>query len=86
MLRPDAAGFPFVLEGEHFETGHLWFVVPLPVFSLFLAPVAAPSAARAAPVGEAVARHPVLLLLPALPLAAINALPGMEEGFAGWNR
>ncbi|MFD3734487.1 hypothetical protein [Streptomyces sp. NPDC058632] len=31
-------------------------------------------------------RHPALLLLPALPLAAVNALLGMEEGFAGWNR
>ncbi|WP_107117046.1 acyltransferase family protein [Streptomyces curacoi] len=85
-VRPDAADFPFVLEGEHFETGHLWFVVLLLVFSLFLAPVAAPLAAWAEPVGQAVALHPALLLLPALPLAAINAFLGMEEGFAGWNR
>jgi peptidoglycan/LPS O-acetylase OafA/YrhL len=85
-VRPDPAGFPFVLDGEHFETGHLWFVVLLLVFSLLLAPVAAALAAWTEPVGQAVGRRPGLLLLPALPLAAINALLGMEEGFAGWNR
>ncbi|WP_409475078.1 acyltransferase family protein [Streptomyces sp. HC307] len=85
-VRLDAADFPFVLEGEHFETGHLWFVVLLLVFSLLLAPVAAPLAARSERVGQTVERRPALLLLPALPLAAINAFLGMEEGFAGWNR
>ncbi|MFJ8539618.1 acyltransferase family protein [Streptomyces sp. NPDC093591] len=85
-VRPDAADFPFVLEGEHFETGHLWFVVLLLTFSLLLAPVATRLAAWREPVGQAVARRPALLLLPALPLAAINSLLGMEEGFAGWNR
>ncbi|MFI7413256.1 acyltransferase [Streptomyces sp. NPDC049627] len=87
-VRLDAADFPFVLEGEHFETGHLWFVVLLLTFSLLLAPVAAPLAARSERVAQAVGRRPVLLLLllPALPLAAINAFLGMEEGFAGWNR
>ncbi|MEY9988825.1 glucan biosynthesis protein C [Streptomyces sp. V4I8] len=83
---PDAADFPFVLDGEHFETGHLWFVVLLLVFSLLLAPVATPLAAWSEPVGGAVERRPALLLLPILPLAAINAFLGMEEGFAGWNR
>lgn len=79
----DLSDFPFVLDGEYFETGHLWFVVLLLTFSLLLAPVAGPLAAwseRTAPV------RPALLLLPALPLAAINAFLGMEEGFAGWNR
>jgi len=85
-VRPDAADFPFVLDGEHFETGHLWFVVLLLTFSLLLAPVAAPLAAWAKRAAPALERRPVLLLLPALPLAAINALLGMEEGFAGWNR
>lgn len=33
-----AADFPFVLQGEHFETGHLWFVVLLLTFSLLPAP------------------------------------------------
>ncbi|WP_405576992.1 acyltransferase [Streptomyces sp. NBC_01092] len=85
-VHPDAADFPFVLDGEYFETGHLWFVVLLLTFSLLLAPVAAPLAARALRMGQAVERRPALLLLPALLLAAINAFLGMEEGFAGWNR
>src|SRR5690606_6375869 len=85
-VRPDPADFPFVLDGEHFETGHLWFVVLLLTFSLLLAPVAGRLAAGAARVVPALRRRPALLLLPALPLAAVNALLGMEEGFAGWNR
>ncbi|MGW7661363.1 acyltransferase family protein [Streptomyces sp. NPDC054756] len=85
-VRPDPADFPFVLDGEHFETGHLWFVVLLLTFSLLLAPVAAPLAAWAERAAPALERRTALLLLPALPLAAINAFLGMEEGFAGWNR
>ncbi|MEV0694264.1 acyltransferase family protein [Streptomyces sp. NPDC050388] len=85
-VRPDLADFPFVLEGDHFETGHLWFVVLLLAFCLLLAPVAGPLASAAGHMVPALDRHPVLLLLPALPLAAVNALLGMEEGFAGWNR
>ncbi|MER5216462.1 acyltransferase [Streptomyces sp. NPDC002838] len=85
-VHPDPGDFPFVLEGDHFETGHLWFVVLLLVFSLLLAPVAAPLASAGDRAGGAVGRRPALLLLPALPLALINALLGMEESFAGWNR
>ncbi|MFE9444546.1 acyltransferase [Streptomyces sp. NPDC006602] len=85
-VHPDPGDFPFVLEGDHFETGHLWFVVLLLVFSLLLAPVAAPLGAAAGRAGGAVERRPGLLLLPALPLALINSLLGMEESFAGWNR
>ncbi|KOU69220.1 membrane protein [Streptomyces sp. MMG1533] len=85
-VHPDPGDFPFVLEGDHFETGHLWFVVLLLVFSLLLAPVAAPLGAAARHAGDAVERRPLLLLLPALPLALINSLLGMEESFAGWNR
>ncbi|GAB2789335.1 hypothetical protein GCM10027073_21860 [Streptomyces chlorus] len=85
-VRPDLADFPFVLEGDHFETGHLWFVVLLLAFCLLLAPVARQLAAAAGYVVPTLRRHPVLLLLPALPLTAVNALLGMEEGFAGWNR
>ncbi|GAB3178927.1 acyltransferase family protein [Streptomyces incanus] len=85
-VRPDLADFPFVLEGDHFETGHLWFVLLLLAFCLLLAPVARQLAAAAGYVVPALRRHPVLLLLPALPLAAVNALLGMEEGLAGWNR
>ncbi|MEW2075932.1 acyltransferase [Streptomyces sp. NPDC013433] len=85
-VRPDLADFPFVLEGDHFETGHLWFVVLLLAFCLLLAPAAARLAAGADRVAPALRRRPALLLLPALPLAAVNALLGMEEGYAGWNR
>lgn len=85
-VRPDPADFPFVLEGEHFETGHLWFVVLLLAFSLLLAPVAAPLAAGGARTADAVSRRPFLLFLPALPLALINTLLGLEENFAGWHR
>ncbi|GGM07338.1 hypothetical protein GCM10010129_59100 [Streptomyces fumigatiscleroticus] len=85
-VRPDPADFPFVLDGEYFETGHLWFVVLLLAFCLLLAPVAGPLAAGARRAGAAVGRRPALLLLPALPMAAINALLGLEEGFAAWNR
>ncbi|MGW4026461.1 acyltransferase family protein, partial [Streptomyces sp. NPDC005009] len=46
-VRPDLADFPFLLEGDHFETGHLWFVVLLLVFCLLLAPAAARLAAGA---------------------------------------
>jgi peptidoglycan/LPS O-acetylase OafA/YrhL len=82
----DLGDFPFVLSGKYFETGHLWFVVLLLAFCLLLAPVAAPFAAGAERAAQAVERSPALLLLPALPLAAINALLGMEESYAGWNR
>lgn len=85
-VRPDLADFPFVLEGDHFETGHLWFVVLLLAFCLLLAPVAARLTTGAERVAPALRRRPALLLLPALPLAAVNALLGMEEDYAGWNR
>ncbi|MEW1680852.1 acyltransferase [Streptomyces sp. NPDC093594] len=83
---PDPADFPFVLRGDHFETGHLWFVVLLLTFCLLLAPLAAPLTRGADRAADAVRRRPALLLLPALPLAAIDALLGMEEDYAGWNR
>ncbi|MFI9469480.1 acyltransferase [Streptomyces sp. NPDC052492] len=83
---PDPADFPFVLRGDHFETGHLWFVVLLLTFCLLLAPLAAPLTRGADRAADAVRRRPALLLLPALPLVAIDALLGMEEDYAGWNR
>ncbi|MEU6253992.1 acyltransferase [Streptomyces sp. NPDC047043] len=82
----DLGDFLFVLDGKYFETGHLWFVVLLLAFCLLLAPVAKAVATGAERTARAVERRPALPLLPALPLAAINALLGMEEGFAGWNR
>lgn len=89
-VRLDPADFPFLLDGEHFETGHLWFVVLLLAFSLMLAPVVWLLAGRAAPaadrVAAAVAGRRGLVLLPAAPIAVICALVGLEEAFAGWSR
>ncbi|MFF5342188.1 acyltransferase [Streptomyces althioticus] len=85
-VRPDPADFPFVLEGEHFETGHLWFVVLLLSFCLLLAPFAAALTGWADRAAGAVQGRPALLLSPAPVLAAVNALLGMEEDYAGWNR
>jgi peptidoglycan/LPS O-acetylase OafA/YrhL len=86
----DLADFPFILGGEHFETGHLWFVVLLLVFSLMLAAVVRLLAGRAAGAGDrsaaAVTRHRGLVLLPAVPVAVVCALVGLEEAFAGWSR
>lgn len=90
-VRPDPADFPFVVDGDWFEVGHLWFLVLLLVFSLLTVAaawcipgrVAARSRERAA---GAVARSPAAVLALAVPLAAICAGLGMEEGFAGWHR
>ncbi|WP_250037102.1 acyltransferase family protein [Paractinoplanes maris] len=75
--------FPFLIQGEHFETGHLWFVVLLLTFSLILALVA-----RWLPVDRLgfVSRRGVLLVVPAIPLIVVAAVLGMEEAFAGWSR
>ncbi|MEU8001296.1 acyltransferase [Catellatospora sp. NPDC049111] len=88
-VRFDASEFPFVVQGEQFETGHLWFVVMLLAWALLLA-----AAARLLPrrlllcdrLGAVTGRRGLVLLLPALPLALITALDGMEEGYAGWSR
>jgi peptidoglycan/LPS O-acetylase OafA/YrhL len=89
-VRLSPGDFPFVVQGEYFETGHLWFVVLLLTFSLLLVPVVRwvpePLRRRLVEAFAAAARRPGLVLLPALPLAAVNALLGLEEGFAGWNR
>jgi peptidoglycan/LPS O-acetylase OafA/YrhL len=84
------AEFPFLLRGEYFETGHLWFVVLLLTFSLMLAPLV-----RWLPreqvrhIGDRLA-HAVLhrrgaVLLPALAFAAVCAFARMEQEYAGWH-
>ncbi|MEV4510252.1 acyltransferase [Dactylosporangium sp. NPDC049525] len=82
--------FPFVVRGEFFESGHLWFVVLLLAFSLLLAPLTAwLPAGRASRIRDAVAGATArrgVVLLPALPLAVVGAALGMEESFAGWSR
>jgi Acyltransferase family len=62
------AEFPFLVQGEFFETGHLWFIVLLLTFSLMLAPaVRWVPHARAARWGDrlaTVAQRPGVVLLP----------------------
>ncbi|MGX4688439.1 acyltransferase family protein [Streptomyces sp. JNUCC 63] len=85
------AEFPFLLQGEHFETGHLWFVVLLLAFSLMLAPfVRWLPREHVRRIGDRAA-HAVLhrrgaVLLPALVFAAVCAFAGMEQDYAGWHR
>lgn len=86
----DLSAFPFVVQGEYFETGHLWFVVLLLTFSLFLVPLTRwiPEA-RAQRLRDGLARaceRRGVVLLPALPLAAMSALIGLEEDYGGWGR
>ncbi|MFG2381967.1 acyltransferase family protein [Streptomyces avermitilis] len=87
----ELAEFPFLLQGEHFETGHLWFVVLLLAFSLMPALLFRVLAAdRVRPVADRLAQATFrvrgAILLPALPLALLCALAGMEEDYAGWHR
>ncbi|GIH25051.1 hypothetical protein Aph01nite_33610 [Acrocarpospora phusangensis] len=89
-VRLDLSDFPFVVAGEQFETGHLWFVVMLLAYALLLA-----LALRWLPrerahrirdrLAQALGRRGTMLL-PALPIALITALHGMEEPYAGWSR
>ncbi|GAB1824351.1 acyltransferase family protein [Herbidospora sp. RD11066] len=77
----DLTNFPFVLRGEHFETGHLWFVVMLLAWSLILALIA-----RWIPADVGFLARRGLILLPLLPIALVCAFFGLEEGFAAWSR
>ncbi|MGW6226596.1 acyltransferase family protein [Cellulosimicrobium cellulans] len=80
---------PFVLDGEHFETGHLWFLVLLLTWALVLAAlvrlvpddVARRARGRLARVG---ARGAVLA--PAVVVGVVCAAHELEEGFAAWSR
>jgi peptidoglycan/LPS O-acetylase OafA/YrhL len=87
----DLSEFPFFVQGEYFETGHLWFVVLLLTFSLMLAPLyRLLPADRILPVADRLAQAAVhfrwAILMPAIPLALIGALAGMEENYAAWHR
>ncbi|MFB4274488.1 acyltransferase [Nonomuraea sp. MTCD27] len=87
--------FPFVLQGEFFETGHLWFLVLLLTFSLLLAPAthgfrSPANRDRVARLRDRMAafaeRRRGATLLPAVPLAVWCALAGLEEEYGGWHR
>ncbi|MGW2354648.1 acyltransferase family protein [Actinacidiphila glaucinigra] len=87
----DPAEFPFLVQGEHFETGHLWFVVLLLTFSLVLVPfhrwLPRERVRRIGDrVAEATLRRRGLVLLPAFAFAAICAFARLEEEYAGWHR
>ncbi|WP_129668170.1 acyltransferase family protein [Phytoactinopolyspora endophytica] len=89
-VRLDLSEFPFILQGRYFESGHLWFVVLLLTFSLMLAAAVCwlPVGAKRW-IGERVAqltRRRGGVLLPALAFAALTALAGMDEDYAGWSR
>ncbi|KOX03323.1 membrane protein [Streptomyces sp. NRRL B-1140] len=83
--------FPFLIQGQYFETGHLWFVVLLLTFSLLLAPLPRrlprePTRRALDRVAAATLRRRGTLLSPALLFAALCAFVGMEEDYAGWHR
>ncbi|WP_030896070.1 acyltransferase family protein [Streptomyces sp. NRRL S-474] len=83
--------FPFLVQGDHFETGHLWFVVLLLTFSLMLASLHRwlphrPFRRLADRVAAVVLRRRGAVLFPAPVFAAICAFAGMEEDYAGWHR
>jgi peptidoglycan/LPS O-acetylase OafA/YrhL len=89
-VRLEPAEFPFVLQGQYFETGHLWFVVLLLVFSLMLAPLVRwfphDRGRRIRDRLAVAAQRRGVVLLPAVPVALISALLGLEEGYAAWSR
>ncbi|WP_030457068.1 acyltransferase family protein [Herbidospora cretacea] len=75
------ADFPFVLDGEYFEAGHLWFVVLLVAWSLILA-----ATARWIPSDYGFLARRGFVLLPFVPISLICALLGLEQEFAAWSR
>jgi len=91
-VRP-SLGFPFVItagpDAGLFETGHLWFLVCLLGFSLVLLPCllvlqAGPGVRLVQRLGLQLAR-PGAILLPALPLAAVEVGLGSDVGHGAWN-
>ncbi|MET8048533.1 acyltransferase [Streptosporangium sp. NPDC005286] len=89
-VRLDLAEFPFVIQGEHFEVGHLWFVLMLLAFSLLLAPLVRwfphDLGRRIRDRLATAVRRRGAVLLPGVPVAVVSALAGLEEGFAAWSR
>lgn len=81
---------PFVLDGEHFETGHLWFLVLLLTWALVLAalvrlvPDDVARRARGRLARAVGARGAVLA--PAVVVGVVCAAHELEEGFAAWSR
>lgn len=90
QVRVELDRFPFVLQGEHYETGHLWFVLLLLTFSLILAPLVRwLPRDRTRRISDAMAgavRGRGVILLGAVPLAMACALLGLQEEYGGWHR
>lgn len=91
-VRVDWSEFPFLLRpaagGRGFETGHLWFLVLLLLYSLAAVPAllllsGGRGAGRVDRLASAIGRAPVLL--GALVVAAATAGLGLDEGIAAWN-
>ncbi|MGQ4386363.1 acyltransferase family protein [Streptomyces sp. SAS_270] len=86
----EPAKFPFVVQGEDFETGHLWFVLLLLVFSLVpaLLVLRLPRGLgrRALDRLAGAVRRRGVILLPTVPVALICALVGLEKNYAAWHR
>ncbi|GII57874.1 hypothetical protein Pth03_62630 [Planotetraspora thailandica] len=83
----DLTDFPFVVRGEYFESGHMWFVVMLLAYALLLAPLSrAPGRGVRERLAAAAGRRGAVIWAPAVPIALVTALAGMEEAFAGWSR
>ncbi|MFE6237107.1 acyltransferase family protein [Cellulosimicrobium sp. NPDC057862] len=89
-VRLQPGDVPFVLDGEHFETGHLWFLVLLLTWALVLAvlvrlvpdDVARRTRGRLA---RAVGAKGAVLA-PAVVVGVVCAAHELEEGFAAWSR
>ncbi|MGY1615498.1 acyltransferase family protein [Geodermatophilus sp. SYSU D00691] len=93
-VRVDWSEFPFLLQpaadGRGFETGHLWFLVLLLLYSLAAVPVlrflSGDRGGRLLDrLGGAAEHRPGLVLLPAVPVAAACALLGQDQGIAASN-
>ncbi|MGK5115307.1 MULTISPECIES: acyltransferase family protein [unclassified Geodermatophilus] len=92
-VRWDWSEFPFALQpapdGRYFETGHLWFLVLLLVYSGLILPLlwwlGADRGRRAAQWLATAAGTPATTLIPAVIMAAVTAVLGLDEGIAAWN-
>jgi hypothetical protein len=88
----DGHDFPFVLTAAPdgaFETGHLWFLVCLLAFSLVLLPgftfLRSWHGTRQVDWLAGLLAQPVGVLLPALPLVAVEVALGSGVGHGAWN-
>ncbi|WP_448628262.1 acyltransferase family protein [Geodermatophilus sp. URMC 64] len=88
-VRVDWSEFPFLLrpaaDGRAFETGHLWFLVLLLLYSLAAVPVLSLLCRGRAieRLAAGVGRRTVLA--PAVVIAAVTAGLGVDQGIAAWN-